>query len=314
MENKRTIYDTLNKGINNVLHTMSGVGTETHIKIVDNIISFIGLAGGVGTSTIVANIACLAEKLGLTVLVIDMNIMYPAQNLLFRLERDTKDKDLVDYLQGNCTIGEAIKSKTKKSNISVLASYRRQLIDYINCDNEVASKNLEHILGKIKYKFDLILIDCPLLIPNDPLSAVLYASDTFYVVMDESVGCVANYDIFIKSLHSLGINTNRIKAIMNKKTSVYYPKSTFKALGLNLIGTLPFDIALIESSLQGHIFVDKGASFSENSKKYAKEITKIFEFILEQGGYNREITRLNYSKDSTKSINVGGEDDLGGSN
>ena len=285
-EESKTLYDTLNEGLNSVLTTMSGINTEQKIKVVDNIISFIGICGGVGTSTLVANLARVAEKRGFSVLIIDMNILYPAQNVLFRVEYKERQPDIVSFLTGENEIGECLVSKNKKSKISILSANNRQLIDYITCDKDTAARNMETVLGKIKYEFDLILIDTPNSVTFDPISSTLYMSDSYYVVWDESVGCVANFDSFTKFLNTIGLNSHRLKAVFNKKTNVYYPKSTFRSLDLQIIGTLPFETSVIESSLRGEIYVDKGASFSDNAKAYIRELDTIMNTILEYGGYD----------------------------
>lgn len=289
---KKTLYDVIDDGLTSVLTTMSGADSEPGIKIVDNIISFVSVAGGAGASTIVANFAKMAEKKNLTVLVIDMNILYPAQNVLFNVNYKDKQPDLVSFLLGEAEIGSCIVNKSASSKISILSAHDRQLIDYINCDSDRSAHNLEVVLGKIKYSFDLILIDCPNTMYHDPVSSALYMSDAYYTVWDESIGCVSNFDSFTCILNNLGLNTNRLKTIVNKRTSIYYPKSTFKSLGLNVIGVLPYEISVIEASLRGEIYAEKGSSFSKTAKEYMNSLNAIFNTVLKNGGYGRETVKI----------------------
>ena len=80
-------------------------------------------------------------------------------------------------------------------------------------------------------------------------------------------------------------STYKLRVIFNKKTKVHYTKYIFDQLDVDLIGTLPFDIAIIESSLAGEIFIDKGSSLSKTATAFANEIGNITDKILEIGGY-----------------------------
>ena len=106
------------------------------------------------------------------------------------------------------------------------------------------------------------------------------------MVWDESLSCIANMDRIRKNMQASGIESNqKIRVIFNKKTNVHYTKYIFEQLKLNIVGTLPFDTAIIESSLQGEIFCDKGASMSKTAAVFASEMTNITNKILEIGGY-----------------------------
>lgn len=297
---KKTIYETLNDSVTKAFVTMSGEDTTQEIKVVDNIISFVGAAGGVGTTTLVANMAKLAEKMGLTVLIVDMNILFPGQNVLYRLEYKPNQPDLVSFLVGEREIGECLMRKKAHKNISILSAHNRQLVDYLNCDNDIAARNLETLLGKIKYEFDLILIDCPMTLDFDPVSSALYSSDAYYVVWDESVNCVTNYDSLTKLLTNIGINVTKVKAIMNKKTGLYYPKSTFKSLGIEVVGTLPYEISVVESALKGELYTVKGASFAQTAKDFMTNISEILDIILRNGGYGRNTS----GQKTKKKVNI----------
>jgi|GEM_PF-1822476 len=279
------------------LEVLSGKGTDTKLKLVDNILGFIGSAGGVGTSTVVSNLAYLASKRGLTVLLIDLNIMFPTIPYLFDIRYTENQPDLVSFLQGKNEIGESI---VNKGNLSILASHDRVLYNYLDLDSKNASENLERAFRKIKYQFDVIMIDCPLDLSFDIVGTALYHSDAYYTVWDEGINCVANFDTLSRSLAAQGVTPKRFKVILNKKTDVFYPKRIFNTLELPLLGVLPFDTKIIESGLNSEIYLEKGTNFTPQSKTYCTNLGNILDEILRLGGYERSVKDLGKEKSVKK--------------
>ena len=54
------------------------------------IFAFKGVADGVGTSTLVANVALALADLGLTVLVMDTSMLHPVQDILLKTKYSMK--------------------------------------------------------------------------------------------------------------------------------------------------------------------------------------------------------------------------------
>lgn len=279
------------------LEVLSGKGTDTKLKLVDNILGFIGSAGGAGTSTVVSNLAYLASKQGLTVLLIDLNIMFPTIPYLFDIRYTENQPDLVSFLQGKNEIGESI---VNKGNLSILASHDRVLYNYLDLDSKNASENLERAFRKIKYQFDVIMLDCPLDLSFDIVGTALYHSDAYYTVWDEGINCVANFDTLSRSLAAQGVTPKRFKVILNKKTDVFYPKRIFNTLELPLLGVLPFDTKIIESGLNSEIYLEKGTNFTPQSKTYCTNLGNILDEILRLGGYERSVKDLGKEKSVKK--------------
>ena len=279
------------------LEVLSGKGTDTKLKLVDNILGFIGSAGGVGTSTVVSNLAYLASKQGLTVLLIDLNIMFPTIPYLFDIRYTENQPVLVSFLQGKNEIGESI---VNKGNLSILASHDRVLYNYLDLDSKNASENLERAFRKIKYQFDVIMLDCPLDLSFDIVGTALYHSDAYYTVWDEGINCVANFDTLSRSLAAQGVTPKRFKVILNKKTDVFYPKRIFNTLELPLLGVLPFDTKIIESGLNSEIYLEKGTNFTPQSKTYCTNLGNILDEILRLGGYERIVKDLGKEKSVKK--------------
>lgn len=282
-KSEKNINKIIEQKTNKLIETFSGKDLKISTKIVDNTIAFIGAAGGTGTSTLVANVAYTMTKKGLRVLVVDMNLMYPIQQALLGVKQDVHKKDLVSFVLGNNQLGDSIDNK---GNLAVLCSNNRYIMDHINCDTEAASKNLIDAVKRVKHLFDMIIFDCPRQIEFDLVNSVLYNCNLIYTVWDENIECISNIDRMRKNMLACGIESYaKIKAIFNKKTSIFYTNSVFKELEIDVVETLPFDIAVIESGLKGEVFCEKGASMSQNAAEFTRKIQSLTDSILKIGGY-----------------------------
>lgn len=281
----KNIPDIITNATKQLTKDLSGVGTVSKKKIIDNIITFVGLAGGVGTSTLVANIAKLLNKQGFSVLVVDLNIMYPIQHSLFDIKQEVEKKDLFSYLVGQEPLGDCIEYKNK--SLGVMVANNRTLVNYIDTDCKEASNNLLEMLDRVCNLFDVVLIDANLRIDYDIINTALYKSDFIYCVMDENVECVSNYNRFKNGLQSSGVDNDNIHVIMNKRTNIFYGKTAEK-FKMDVIGVLPFDTAIIESGLKSEIFCVKGASASKNAGIFINRLKEIKDKILELSGYMRD--------------------------
>lgn len=281
----QNIPDIVSNAAKSLAHELSGIDTISKKKLIDNVISFVGLGGGAGASTVVANMATLLNKQGFSVLVIDTNIMYPIQHSLFSIKQAVDKNDLYKCLTGECTLGESIEYKNKA--LGIMVANNRTLINHVETDDKEASTTMLEILDRVCNLFDVVLIDASLKIEYDIVNTCLYKSDYIYGVMDESVECLSNYTRLKNALQDSGIDSNNMHVIMNKRTNIFYP-DIFKQFDMDLIGMLPFDTAIIESGLRGEIFCDKGASASKNATIFIKNLKEIKDKMLELGGYMSE--------------------------
>lgn len=282
---KLNISDTISDTASKVIKQLSGTEHKGKKRVIDNIIAFISPSGGTGVSTIVANVAQEIVGRNLSVLLVDTNICYPSQHIYFRLKQESEKKDLISFLTGKNTIGESIEYK---GELGVLVANNRNIMDYINCDNKIISNNMTECLERMSSLFDVVLVDCTNSIEYDMISAVLYRSDSIYCVWDEGISSISNFDRLRSNMRALGIDGNKMKVILNKKTNVYYRESVFKSLNADLVEVIPFDTAVIESGLRGEIFIKKGESNSKTAKGFVKGISKLSSKILQLGGFRNE--------------------------
>ena len=284
-ESDVNINKVLDDASNKIIKDFSGKDNLRKVRVMDNMVVFMGVAGGTGTSTVAANVAYEVSKRGLNVLLVDLNMMYPIQHSLFGVKQELEKKDLLTFILGKNSIGESIENL---GNISLLYPNNRYLMDYINCDTSACSRTLIEGIKGVRHLFDLIIFDCPMALEHDVINSVLYNSDMIYTVWDEGISCVANIDRLKKNMQVTGVETqSKLKVVFNKKTSVYYTKYIFEQLGLTVLETLPFDPAVIECNLRGELFCEKGASLTKTATQFVNGISLLADKVLEIGGYGK---------------------------
>lgn len=252
-------------------------------KMIDNVFVFIGASGGVGCSTVVANVATELSNRHMKVLVIDANVLMPAVPYSFGIRNEVEEEDLVSLATGTKELRDCIKTN---GNISFLYSTNRRLSDCIALESETASASISDIIYKAREVYDAILIDCPNRVESLICNTMMYSADTLYFVWDESVGSVVNTERIRQDMLVSGIDgTSKSRVIMNKRTNVKYTELPFKELNIERVTVLPFTTEVIECGMTEKIFIKSASSSSKAANDFAKGIEVIADDILVRGGY-----------------------------
>ena len=266
-----------------IIKNLSGGEVKHTKRLVDNLIVITSASGGAGASTIAANVAYTAYKKGLRVLVIDLNFLMPIQHLYFGIRQEIDKTDIVGYLLGKNSLGDAI----EQSNYAgVMYANNRGIMDYINCESDQAIDNFKKAIEGLRSLYDLIIIDCPMKVENSICNYAFYLADTIYMVWDEGIGSISNTEKIRRNMASTGIDAyTKMKIILNKRTDIHYSEYPFNKLNIELVQYLPFEPDVILSSLSSEIFCDKAASKSKNAGFFCGGIDRLTDKILEIGGY-----------------------------
>lgn len=269
-----------------IVKELSGSYLTREKKLIDNYVVVSSASGGAGASTLVANIAYSACKRGLNVCVIDMNIQYPSQHIYFNVEQKIETPDLIGYLSGVDKINDIIE-KTGYKNISLIRANNRGILDHIGAEGDVQLANYEELIQKLRKLFDFVIVDVPMEVEHALHNMAFYIADQIYLVWDEGISSITNTERLRRNMAFSGIESYaKIRIILNKRTNIGYSMYPFKKLNLKLVETLPFDIAIIESSLKGQVFCDKGASKNETARLFCERVEALADKILALGGYN----------------------------
>ena len=266
-----------------IIKKLSGVDNNSKGTLVDNYIVMTNVSGGTGTSTLTSNVAYAAACQGLKVLVIDLNILCPIQHTFLGIKQSVTEKpDLVSYILGRNNIGDCIDSSHA---YSVMYANNRTIADLINCNADASINTYNDMINKLRRLYDLILVDCPMILENTLCNNALYTCDSMYVVWDEGLSAIANTDRLRRNMSYCGIDSyTKMRIILNKRTHIHYNMYPFKKLNLELVEVLPFDTAVIENSLKAQIFCEKASSNSKNAAIFENSIRSLTNKILKIGG------------------------------
>lgn len=266
-----------------IIKELAGKNIKTSKKLIDNLVVFTNASGGTGTSTIVSNVAYLATKRNLKVLLIDLNIMCPVQHAYLGIKQKLEKPDLVSYLLGKNTLSESISTE---NDINLIYSNNRTLSDEINCNSKLAISNFTDMLTTCREYYDLVLVDCPMRIDSMLQNVMLYEADSIYIVWDEGISSIMNTEKIRRNMAFSGIDSfTKMRVILNKKTFIHYSDYPFKKLNLELVSILPFDPDIIDNSHRGQIFSEKGSSNAKNAIKFAHRLDELTDKVLKIGGY-----------------------------
>ena len=272
-----------------IIKSLGGHGIKDSRIMADNIICFTNCSGGTGVSTLVSNLAYVLTQpdLGeLNVLVIDLSIMTPIQQVFFDEDRDKEESetrsDLVDYLMGQSSIGDATISK---GSISLMYAMNRSVADLINCEEDMALDNFTSLVNKASSLYDIVLIDCPMRVENALCNTAMYLADKIYTVWDEGLASIIGTDKLMRQLGFTGVDTyEKMAVVMNKRTDIKYSKYPFERLGIKLIAELPFSTDVISSTLDATVYCRGGKASNRNGRDFETNIIELAEKILVIGG------------------------------
>ena len=171
------------------------------------VIALISGKGGVGKTTITANLGIALAKRGLNVCLVDADIAMA--NLSLILNMQNSPITLHDVLLGEATVQDAIYDgpaglKFMPSGLS-LENYRR-----------VDSERLQSIIESIRPLFDFVLLDCAAGIEKNVMAAVSASDEVLLIAMptSPSIADVLKAKITAQRLGSkpIGILVNFVRA------------------------------------------------------------------------------------------------------
>ena len=198
--------------------------------------------GGVGKTTITANLSIALSKLGKKVIAIDTDIGLRNLDVVMGLENHII-YNIVDVIEGNCRLHQAIIKDRKHSNLYLLPSAQSKDKDAINPNQMV------NLVEKLKTQYDYILIDCPAGIEQGFRNAIA-AATTAVVVTTPEVSAIRDADRIIGLLEKDGMASiyllvNKLRPDLVKKGDMMSSEDVSEILGSEIIGCITLTQELI---------------------------------------------------------------------
>ncbi|MCR5737859.1 MAG: septum site-determining protein MinD [Eubacterium sp.] len=221
--------------------------------------------GGVGKTTITANLSISLAKKGKKVLAIDTDIGLRNLDVVMGLENYIT-YNLVDVVEGNCRLSQALIRDRMVSNLYLLPSAQTRDKD------SVTPEQMKKLVEQLKEDFDFIFIDCPAGIEQGFKNAIAAAGKAIVVTTPE-VSAIRDADRVIGLLEKDGISpihliVNRIRPDLIRKGDMMSKEDVSEILGVEIIGAFNDDTDVV-------VATNRGTSLMEQSSRLKKSILQI---------------------------------------
>jgi septum site-determining protein MinD len=249
--------------------------------------------GGVGKTTVTANLAAALALAGKRVVCIDADIGLRNLDVVLGLENRIV-YDLVDVVEGRCRIRQAmIRDKRLPELFLIPAAQTRD-------KSAVSPSDMVRLCDELRSDADFILVDSPAGIERGFRNAIAPA-DVIIVVTNPEVSAVRDADRIIGLVEAeekgpAKLIINRLNPAMVKRGDMLTADDVLELLAVELIGMIPDDDAVIISTNKGQpIALDgktkAGLAFHEIARRLMGESVP-FTPIEEKVNLFDRLTRL----------------------
>ncbi|MGW8319464.1 MAG: septum site-determining protein MinD [Candidatus Promineifilaceae bacterium] len=204
--------------------------------------------GGVGKTTVTANLAAALAMLGRKVVALDSDIGLRNLDVVMGLENRIV-YDLVDVVEGRCRLRQAmIKDKRLPELYLIPAAQTRDKM-------AVSPSDMILVCDQLRDEADYIIIDSPAGIERGFRNAVAPA-DQVLIVTNPEVSAVRDADRIIGMIEAEDkgpgkLIINRIKPSMVARGDMLSIDDILEILAIDLIGVVPEDEAILVSTNRG---------------------------------------------------------------
>ncbi len=214
--------------------------------------------GGVGKTTVTANVATALAKMGKKVLAIDADIGLRNLDMILGLENRIV-YDIVDVVEGRVSPEKAFVKDKRGLPLYLLPAAQTKDKD------AVKPHQMEEIVSQVKDNFDYIFIDSPAGIEGGFKTAATPAEEAL-VVTNPEVSSVRDADRIIGLLDNMGkskirLVINRIRPHQVKKGEMLSVEDIEEILQIPKIGIVPDEEKMVD-------FTNKGEPIVLEEKKY----------------------------------------------
>ncbi len=244
--------------------------------------------GGVGKTTSTANIGTGLAKLDKKIVLIDTDIGLRNLDVVMGLENRIV-YNLVDVVEGNCRIKQALIKDKRYPNLYLLPSAQTR------DKSAVTPEQMKVLCDELKNEFDYILMDCPAGIEQGFKNAIAGA-DRALVVTTPEVSAVRDADRIIGLLEAnemgrIDLIINRIRMDMVKRGEMMSAEDVEEILAVNLIGVVPDDENIVISTNQGEPLVGSdtlaGKAYMNICKRVMGEEVPFLDLAAKKGLFSR---------------------------
>jgi len=213
-----------------------------------NVITITSGKGGVGKTTITANLGAALASMGQKVVCIDADIGLRNLDVVLGLENRIV-YDLVDVVEGRCRLRQAmIRDKRAEGLFLIPAAQTRD-------NTAVSPSDMVQVCDELRPEHDWVIVDSPAGIERGFRNAIAPA-DTIYIVTNPEISAVRDADRIIGIVEAeekgpAKLIINRIDAEMVHRGDMIGMEDIVDLLAIELIGIIPEDEKVIISTNRG---------------------------------------------------------------
>lgn len=234
------------------------------------VISVISGKGGVGKTTVTANVGIALSMLGHKTVIIDTDVGLRNLDLALGLENNVV-YDMSDIISGECRMREALIKDERYHGLGFIPASQ------FKTETGVDYGKFARVIEELKKQYDYVLIDSPAGI-GEGFEMAAKLSDMSLIVVNPEPYSLRDADRVASLLEELGVRdlrliVNRIRPEMVTRGVMLNIDALIEALGVRLAGVIYEDSAIIERAICGMpIVMDERSVTGEEFKNIARRI------------------------------------------
>lgn len=246
--------------------------------------------GGVGKTTVTANLGISLASMGQRVLMLDIDFGLNNLDVVMGVENKVI-YDLSDIINGRCRAKQALVQDKYKKNLFLLPSAN------ISASSLISGQNIKLIIDNLESMFDYVLIDCPAGIDVGFHRAVSCADEAL-VVITPNLTSIRDANKVIAVLDSYKLNStniiiNRARGDLIMGGFMMMPKDIKELLNIDIIGVLPEeDVVFLSSGSRIPKKSESHKAYKILSSNIHKRTRKIFDVTYKYSGFWGSIRRI----------------------
>jgi len=249
--------------------------------------------GGVGKTTVTANLGSSLASLDQKVVCIDADIGLRNLDVVLGLENRIV-YDIVDVIEGRCRLRQAmIRDKRLSSLYLIPAAQKRD-------KSAVTPSDMVRLCDELRSEFDWVIVDSPAGIERGFRNAIAPA-DLVYVITNPEISAVRDADRIIGLIEAeekgpARLIINRVNFDMVRRGDMISTEDIVDLLAIEIIGIVPEDEKVVISTNRGQpISLDGKSAAGEAFRNIARRTlgeSVPFVDLDNQGGFFSRIGRL----------------------
>lgn len=249
--------------------------------------------GGVGKTTITANLGMRLSMLGARVVLIDLDLGLNNLDVVMNIENKIV-YDICDVIEGKCRLKQALVQDVRYPALYVLPS------NHLYSSVKINSYNIQEIVENLSQTFDYVLLDCPAGIDGGFHRAVFGASEAI-VVTTPHISSIRDADKVLTILNSYNLSNvnilvNRARGDLMMNGQMIDVKQIQSLLKSDLIGVIPDDDSIPTSSCMNFNKNDGVDAFKLLAENIHYGRNQIFDYKYKYKGIFGSIKRSLRSK------------------